>query len=105
MSQQSLIRRVQVNPPGTASKRANSKTSMIRRLCELCVQQVELDERDAKIVRLLYQDPLRKRSFIAGELNLHRSTISQRILQLIWRNAIRSYPSPNWLYFGLRLRN
>jgi DNA-binding Lrp family transcriptional regulator len=71
------------------------------RLCELSVKQVTFDRRDSQIVQLLFQDPLQTRMAIAEKLSLHRSTIAQRILRLTWTNAIRSYPLPDWQYFGI----
>lgn len=75
--------------------------SELVRLCELSVQPVKFDKRDVAIIRLLFQDPLRTHSSIAEDLKLHRVTIAQRILRLRWTSAIRSYPLPDWLYFGI----
>ncbi|MFQ5980409.1 MAG: hypothetical protein ACE5OZ_19915 [Candidatus Heimdallarchaeota archaeon] len=75
--------------------------SELVRLCELSIQPVKFDKRDVAIIRLLFQDPLRTRISIAEDLELHRTTVAQRILRLTWTNAIRSYPLPDWHYFGI----
>ncbi|MHA2271179.1 MAG: AsnC family transcriptional regulator [Candidatus Hodarchaeales archaeon] len=71
------------------------------RLCELCIHPSKLDKRDAKIVQILFHDPLRTHTAIAKELKLHRSTVARRILRLSWTDSIRSYPLPDWHYFGI----
>lgn len=71
------------------------------RLCELCIHPSKLDKRDAKIVQILFHNPLKTQTAIAKELNLHRSTVARRILKLSWTTAIRSYPLPDWHYFGI----
>ncbi|MHA2495294.1 MAG: hypothetical protein ACXAEI_07390 [Candidatus Hodarchaeales archaeon] len=42
------------------------------RLCELCIHPSKLDKRDAKIVQILFHDPLRTHTAIAKELKLRQ---------------------------------
>ncbi|MHA2231586.1 MAG: hypothetical protein ACXAB4_03755 [Candidatus Hodarchaeales archaeon] len=73
----------------------------LTRLSELSIQSVRFSERDIEIIRLLYRDPLLSRAAIGRELNLHRSTVAHRLIRLVWTDAIRNYPLPDWHYFGI----
>ncbi|MFX0116892.1 MAG: hypothetical protein ACFFB3_20255, partial [Candidatus Hodarchaeota archaeon] len=70
-------------------------------LAELSIQPVSFSERDVDIIRLLYRNPLLTRAAIGRELKLHRSTIAHRLIRLVWTDAIRCYPLPDWHYFGI----
>lgn len=62
---------------------------------------LQLDETDFEILRILMDDHRKSNTEIAAELNISRNTVSNKINQLIEKNIIQNYTilvDPNWFF-------